>query len=79
MRNDEITLEEIKRREYDKIIISPGPGDPSDRAYFGVCADVLTILGKTIPILGVCLGMQGMAHCFGGKVKSGQARRLEGD
>lgn len=67
-RNDEITLEEIKKKTYDRIIISPGPGDPSDTAYFGVCADVLTRLGKTTPVLGVCLGMQGMAHYFGGKV-----------
>jgi len=67
-RNDEITLEEIEKIEYDRIILSPGPGDPSDKAYFGVCADVLTKLGKTTPVLGVCLGMQGMAHYFGGKV-----------
>lgn len=68
VRNDQITLQEIKKRKYDRIIISPGPGDPSDRAYFGVCAEVLTELGKTVPVLGVCLGMQGMAHYFGGKV-----------
>lgn len=68
VRNDVISLEEIKKRQYEKIIISPGPGDPSDKAYFGVCAEVLTKLGKTTPVLGVCLGMQGMAHYFGGKV-----------
>lgn len=68
LRNDEITIEEIKKRCYDRIIISPGPGDPSDPAYFGVCAEVLTQVGKKTPVLGVCLGMQGMAHYFGGKV-----------
>ncbi len=68
VRNDAITIQEIKERKYGKIIISPGPGEPSNHAYFGVCADVLTILGKQIPVLGVCLGMQGMAHYFGGKV-----------
>lgn len=68
VRNDVITLKEIKNKKYEKIIISPGPGDPSDPLYFGVCADVLTKLGKKISILGVCLGMQGMAHYFGGKV-----------
>jgi len=68
VRNDEITLAQIQKRGYDRIIISPGPGEPSDRAYFGVCADVLTEVGKTTPVLGVCLGMQGMAHYFGGKV-----------
>lgn len=68
LRNDEITIEEIKKRRYDRIIISPGPGDPSDPAYFGVCAEVLIQVGKETPVLGVCLGMQGMAHYFGGKV-----------
>jgi len=67
IRNDAITLKEIKKRRYGKIILSPGPGDPSEKAYFGVCADVLTEI-TTTPILGVCLGMQGMAHYFGGKV-----------
>jgi anthranilate synthase/aminodeoxychorismate synthase-like glutamine amidotransferase len=68
VRNDELSLREIQDRNYDKIIISPGPGDPADKAYFGVCADVITELGKTTPILGVCLGMQGIAHYFGGHV-----------
>lgn len=68
LRNDQIMLGEIKKRAYDRIIISPGPGDPAARAYFGVCADVLTEVGKETPILGVCLGMQGMAHYFGGRV-----------
>jgi anthranilate synthase component 2 len=67
-RNDEITLEHIKKAKYNKIIISPGPGDPSDKKYFGVCADVITTLGQKTPVLGVCLGMQGIAHYFGGKV-----------
>lgn len=67
-RNDAITIEEIKNQNFDKIIISPGPGDPSDRAYFGVCADVILEIGKTTPVLGVCLGMQGIGHYFGGKV-----------
>ncbi|MFA4831556.1 MAG: aminodeoxychorismate/anthranilate synthase component II [Patescibacteria group bacterium] len=67
-RNNEITLAEIRRENYDRIIISPGPGTPSDPRYFGVCAEVITELGKTIPMLGVCLGMQGIAYCFGGQV-----------
>ena len=66
-RNNEITLGQIKKRKYDRIILSPGPGNPADRAYFGVCADILQKV-HTIPVLGVCLGMQGMAHYFGGKV-----------
>ena len=68
VRNDEITLPEIKKRKYDRVIISPGPGNPADSEYFGVCADVLIKLGQRVPVLGVCLGMQGMAHYFGGKV-----------
>ncbi len=68
IRNDEKTLEQIAASKYDKIIISPGPGHPADAAYFGVCADVLLKLGKQTPILGVCLGMQGIAHYFGGKI-----------
>ncbi len=68
VRNDEITLDQIRSLGYEKVIISPGPGDPSDKNYFGVCAKVLTQLGKTIPVLGVCLGMQGMGYYFGGKV-----------
>lgn len=67
-RNDKISLREIKKRAYDRIIISPGPGDPSNKAYFGVCATVLTKIGNEIPVLGVCLGMQGLAYYFGGKV-----------
>src|SRR3989344_4305725 len=72
VRHDAITLEEIEKRKYDRIVISPGPGDPRDPKYFGVCADVLTKIGKTTPVLGVCLGMQGMAYCFGGDVVRAQ-------
>ncbi|MCJ8312567.1 MAG: aminodeoxychorismate/anthranilate synthase component II [Saccharospirillaceae bacterium] len=67
-RNDEITLDEIKKLDIDRIIISPGPGNPEDEAYFGVCAQVIKELGPKIPTLGVCLGMQGIVHVFGGKV-----------
>lgn len=68
VRNDELSLEQIARAGYDRIIISPGPGDPTDPAYFGVCADVITKIGPKTPLLGVCLGMQGIAHVFGGTV-----------
>lgn len=67
-RNNEISLEQIKQQGYDRIIISPGPGSPDDPAYFGVCAEVIKELGPTTPLLGVCLGMQGIAHVFGGDV-----------
>ncbi len=67
-RNDKITIEEIKEKNYDAIIISPGPGTPEDKKYFGVCTDVIKEIGPTKPILGVCLGHQGIIHAFGGKV-----------
>ena len=68
VRNDKITIGEIKKRNYDAIIISPGPGTPEDRKYFGICKDVIQELGPTLPILGICLGHQGIIDCFGGKV-----------
>ena len=67
-RNDQVDFEEIVAAKPDRIIISPGPGSPDDKAYFGVCAEVIEKLGKTTPLLGVCLGMQGIVHVFGGRV-----------
>ena len=68
LRNDRITLEDVARMDPDAIVISPGPGHPADRKYFGVCTDVIVELGRRIPRLGVCLGHQGIVHAFGGKV-----------
>ena len=68
IRNDKITINEIKNRNYDAIVISPGPGTPEDKRYFGICKNVILELGSKIPILGVCLGHQGIIDCFGGKV-----------
>jgi len=68
VRNDKITIEEIKKQNYDAIVISPGPGTPEDERYFGVCTKIITELGPTKPILGICLGHQGIIHAFGGKV-----------
>ena len=68
IRNDHLTVEQIKNGNYDAIIISPGPGTPDDKRYFGVCKQVIQELGPTTPILGVCLGHQGIISCFGGKV-----------
>ncbi|WP_314884241.1 aminodeoxychorismate/anthranilate synthase component II [Psychrobacter immobilis] len=67
-RNNEITLADVQAMNLDRIIISPGPGTPDDPAYFGICAEVIEVMGKTTPLLGVCLGMQGIAHVFGGDV-----------
>jgi anthranilate synthase component 2 len=68
VRNNALAVSEIESRRYDRIIISPGPGSPSDERYFGVCGPVLKTVSKTVPTLGVCLGMQGIAHVYGGKV-----------
>ncbi|MDH3610368.1 MAG: aminodeoxychorismate/anthranilate synthase component II [Nitrosopumilus sp.] len=68
IRNDKITITEIKQKNYDGVIISPGPGTPDEKKYFGVCMDVIKDLGSSIPILGVCLGHQGIISSFGGKI-----------
>lgn len=73
-RNDMVTLSEAKKLKPDRIVISPGPGTPSDERYFGVCSSILRELSKRIPTLGVCLGHQGIAAVYGGKVIS--AKRL---
>jgi anthranilate synthase component II len=67
-RNDEITLDEIKKLKPDRIIISPGPGNPQNKRDFGVCMQVIRELGCEIPILGVCLGHQGIFAAFGGDI-----------
>lgn len=66
VRNDQVTLTEILAREYDNIVISPGPGSPDNAEDFGVCADV--VLQESIPVLGVCLGHQGLCSHYGGRI-----------
>ena len=68
IRNDQLSIEQIKNGSYSAIIISPGPGTPDDKRYFGICKEVIQELGPITPILGVCLGHQGIISCFGGKV-----------
>lgn len=67
-RNDEIDISGIQALNPDCIIISPGPGTPEDANYFGICHETILKFGQRLPILGVCLGMQGIAHCFGGRI-----------
>ena len=67
-RNDELTINDVKKLEPKKIIISPGPGSPEDKKYFGICNNIILEVGPYIPILGICLGMQGIVHAFGGKI-----------
>lgn len=66
VRNDKITLDEIKDLNPDGIVLSPGPGHPENS---GICIDVIKTFGKEIPILGVCLGHQAIGIAFGGVVK----------
>lgn len=68
VRNNAITLDQIVEAKYDKIIISPGPGNPENPKDFGVCSEIIKVLGKYTPILGVCLGHQGIINVFGGKI-----------
>ncbi|MCD4757176.1 MAG: aminodeoxychorismate/anthranilate synthase component II [Arcobacteraceae bacterium] len=65
IRNDELTIEEIKELHPQKIILSPGPATPDDA---GITLDVIKTFGDTIPILGICLGHQSIAQAFGGEV-----------
>lgn len=65
IRNNEMTVEEIRNLNPSRIILSPGPGYPKDA---GVCEQVVRVLGKEIPILGVCLGHQGICEAFGAKI-----------
>lgn len=62
-RNDEVTIDEA--RSYDGILLSPGPGTPSDA---GVCIDIVKEIGGQVPIFGVCLGHQAIAEAFGATV-----------
>ncbi len=65
VRNDKIDAREILRKGYDKIVISPGPGNPKQA---GNCLKIVRQVHKSIPILGVCLGHQIIGQVFGGKI-----------
>jgi len=64
-RNDKIKIDKIKKNKYQKIVISPGPGNP-DQA--GSCLKIVKHFYKSIPILGVCLGHQIIGQIFGSKI-----------
>lgn len=65
IRNDEMTVAEIRELHPDRIILSPGPGRPENA---GVITDVVRELGAEIPVLGVCLGHQAICQCFGAEI-----------
>ena len=71
VRNDKITNKEIVKKNYKKIVISPGPGNPNQS---GNCIKIVKSLYKKIPILGVCLGHQIIGQVFGSKII--QAKKL---
>ena len=64
-RNDQITIDEIADRKPQRVVISPGPGEPQNA---GICIDVIRQFTGKIPILGVCLGHQAIGYAFGGNV-----------
>jgi anthranilate synthase component 2 len=68
VRNDAITLAQVYALAVDAIVISPGPGRPEEPRHFGVCGAVIAALGTRVPMLGVCLGHQGIVHMLGGRV-----------
>jgi anthranilate synthase component 2 len=71
IRNDQITSKEILKKRYNKIVISPGPGNPNQS---GNCLKIVKSLYKKLPILGVCLGHQIIGQVFGSKII--QAKKL---
>ena len=71
IRNDQINSNEILKRKYNKIVISPGPGNPDQS---GNCLKIVKSLYKKIPIFGVCLGHQIIGQVFGSKII--QAKKL---
>ncbi len=64
-RNDKIGLDEIKKMRPERIVISPGPGEPKDA---GISEEVILVFGEKTPILGVCLGHQAIGEVFGGRI-----------
>jgi anthranilate synthase/aminodeoxychorismate synthase-like glutamine amidotransferase len=64
-RNDEISLDQIRRMKPDRIVISPGPGTPRDA---GISEAVIRTFGPSVPLLGVCLGHQAIGEVYGGKI-----------
>ncbi len=70
-RNDKINVNQIKKNKYQKIVISPGPGNPNQA---GQCLKIVKKFYKTIPILGVCLGHQIIGQVFKSKII--QAKKL---
>ena len=71
LRNDALSIADIRAMKPEKIVISPGPGRPEDA---GISVAIIKELAGTVPILGVCLGHQGIGYAYGGKIIN--AKRL---
>ena len=69
IRNDEYTCQEIEAMNPEKIIISPGPGRPSDA---GICEEAISYFAGKVPILGVCLGHQAICETYGATITYAQ-------
>jgi anthranilate synthase/aminodeoxychorismate synthase-like glutamine amidotransferase len=81
-RNDEVTVEDIRKMKPARIVVSPGPCTPKEA---GVSVDVIKAFGGKVPLLGVCLGHQSLGHAFGGniirakKLMHGKTSRIKHD
>ncbi|KAL3502119.1 hypothetical protein ACH5RR_036568 [Cinchona calisaya] len=64
-RNDELTVEELKKKKPRGVLISPGPGTPQDS---GISLQTVLELGPSVPLFGVCMGLQCIGEAFGGKI-----------
>lgn len=68
VRNNQIPMNRLENGEFTHIVISPGPGNPTDKAYFGQCSELISKYHGKLPVLGICLGHQGIGAEFGGEI-----------
>lgn len=73
-----VTLEELREIKPDALVISPGPGNPSDPKDIGNCLEIIREMGREIPLLGVCLGHQAINVAFGGPVRRSKVGPVHG-
>ena len=69
VRNDEVTVKAIERMRPDRIILSPGPGSPTNPRDVGICPEVVKHFQGRVPILGICLGHQVIGYIYGAKIR----------